>query len=190
MNKTKNSIMKVKASKLKAGDMVEVDTGDDFKPRDFVKITYFYPVGKSRWNGMVDIVLDEIDEDGEERIEAFKHDEMMNVRKPLSSMTKAEHKKAIKKLQAKQDEIRQQIDAHEDALIELKRPKPGTFTVKRADKVKVGDAIDSDEFPAGFRKVWGIGGCSSLGEITFYFTDGEVLQLLDGDFVNVKKVSK
>ena len=112
MNKTKNSIVKVKASALKVGDMVEVDTGEDFNSRGFVEITEIW----EPTYGMIDIELDELDDLGEKRIEAFKPDEIMKVRKPISKLTKAEHKKAIKKLTAKVEALMAEISAHEAEL--------------------------------------------------------------------------
>lgn len=139
MNKTKNCIVKVKASALKVGDMVEVPVGEDFETRGFVKITEIWDVGEARWNGMMDIELNELDDLGEKRLEGFKPNEIMKVRKPLSSMTEAEHKKAIKKLDAEYERIEEAREAHAKALSALKIAQSHTksHAVKKAYKVKV-----------------------------------------------------
>ena len=184
-------VVSVKASKLKIGDMVEVDVGENFDSRDFVQIVDIYPVGESRWHGLVDVVLNEIDDLGEQRIEAFKANEMMKVRKPLSAMTKAEHEKVIKKLSSDLDRITAALSDHEKALLSLKVAKSRTksHVVKKAYKVKVGDKIDSEEFPTGFKKVVEI---SHGDEMLFYFSDGDELQVGERSpvLVKTKKVSK
>ena len=174
MNKTKN-ITKIKASKLRLGDMVRSETSGEF-------------------NGIIEINDDGtftryiVLSNGHER--DFRMKETVEAIQKVQNMTKADHKKAIKKLANELDRITAALAEHEKALLSLKVAKSRTkiFTVKKAYEVLLGDQIDSEEFPAGFKKV--VNMSDDDDDIRFYFSDGNELQVGERDPVLVKTKAK
>lgn len=149
MNKTmKNTVsVTIPAEKLLVGDFV--NALDDMGNETFIKVRALER-NRAACRGH------EISADLGDGHEWYGPKEALVVRRPMKSLTKAQLTKAHKAVQKQQNTLACQAGDLQDALAELERttkPAKSTYSAVKASAVKVGDMIDSPEFPDGFKKV-------------------------------------